>query len=104
VISLPPETGRPIIAIYGRRAAVNRLAGLTRNQLYQCDDSVLAALNRGDVATGVINHYYWFRLRQELGKPGGAPREAEPAAAGAGHDRTGDCEPNTLGKDQRAAQ
>jgi len=48
---------------------VSWLAGLKRNgQLYQSDESVVAAVNRGDVATGVINHYYWFRLRQELGK------------------------------------
>jgi iron(III) transport system substrate-binding protein len=64
----PPLVGA-IIATYGRQAAVNWLAGLKRNaQLYQTDESVVAAVNRGDVATGVINHYYWFRLRQELGK------------------------------------
>lgn len=64
----PPLVGA-IIATYGRQAAVNWLAGLKRNaQLYQSDESVVAAVNRGAVATGVINHYYWFRLRQELGK------------------------------------
>jgi iron(III) transport system substrate-binding protein len=64
----PPLVGA-IIATYGKQAAVNWLAGLKRNaQLYQSDESVVAAVNRGDVATGVINHYYWFRLRQELSK------------------------------------
>jgi iron(III) transport system substrate-binding protein len=64
----PPLVGA-IIAAYGTQAAVDWLAGLKRNaQLYQSDESVVAAVNRGDVATGVINHYYWFRLRQELGK------------------------------------
>lgn len=57
-----------IIASYGKRAAVNWLAGLKRNgQLYQSDESVVAAVNRGDVATGIINHYYWYRLRLEEG-------------------------------------
>ena len=27
----------------------------------------MAAVNRGDVAIGVINQYYWYRLRLELG-------------------------------------
>jgi iron(III) transport system substrate-binding protein len=64
----PPLVGA-IVATYGKQAAVNWLAGLKRNgQLYQSDESVVAAVNRGDVATGIINHYYWFRLRLELGK------------------------------------
>jgi iron(III) transport system substrate-binding protein len=28
---------------------------------------VVAAVNRGDVACGVVNSYYWYRLRRELG-------------------------------------
>jgi iron(III) transport system substrate-binding protein len=63
----PPLVGA-IIATYGKQAAVSWLAGLKRNaQLYQSDESVVAAVNRGDVALGVINHYYWYRLRLELG-------------------------------------
>jgi iron(III) transport system substrate-binding protein len=50
---------------------VGRLAGLKRNgQLYQSDESVVAAVNRGDVAVGIINHYYWYRLRLEVGASG----------------------------------
>jgi iron(III) transport system substrate-binding protein len=57
-----------IAATYGKQAAVGWLAGLKRNaQLYQSDESVVAAVNRGDVATGVVNHYYWYRLRLEVG-------------------------------------
>jgi iron(III) transport system substrate-binding protein len=57
-----------VIATYGKQAAVKWLAGLKRNgQLYQSDESVVAAVNRGDVATGIINHYYWYRLRLEVG-------------------------------------
>ena len=63
----PPLVGA-IIAVDGKQAAVRWLAGLKRNaQLYQSDESVVAAVNRGDVASGVINHYYWYRLRLELG-------------------------------------
>ncbi len=63
----PPVVGA-VIARYGTSAAANWLAGLKRNaQLYQSDEAVVAAVNRGDVATGVINHYYWYRLRLEVG-------------------------------------
>ncbi len=57
-----------IVATYGEPAAVNWLNGLKRNaQLYQDDESVVAAVNRGAVATGIINQYYWYRLRLEVG-------------------------------------
>jgi iron(III) transport system substrate-binding protein len=64
----PPLVGA-VIAAYGKPAAAKWLAGLKRNAvLYQDDESVVAAVNRGDVATGIINHYYWYRLRLELGR------------------------------------
>ncbi len=64
----PPLVGA-IIARYGRQAAVSWLAGMKRNaQLFQDDEAVVAAVNRGDVATGIINHYYWYRLRLEVGR------------------------------------
>ncbi|MGH2831469.1 MAG: extracellular solute-binding protein, partial [Solirubrobacteraceae bacterium] len=57
-----------VIATYGRQAASKWLAGLKRNgALYQSDESVVSAVNRGNVAVGIINHYYWYRLRLELG-------------------------------------
>ncbi len=57
-----------VIATYGKQAAVNWLSGLKRNgSLYQSDESVVAAVNKGDVAVGIINHYYWYRLRLEVG-------------------------------------
>jgi iron(III) transport system substrate-binding protein len=60
-----------VIATYGKQAAVNWLSGLKRNgSLYQSDESVVAAVNKGDVAVGIINHYYWYRLRLELGANG----------------------------------
>jgi iron(III) transport system substrate-binding protein len=64
----PPLVGA-VIAKYGTKTAATWLAGLKRNAtLYQDDESVVAAVNRGDVATGVINQYYWYRLRLEAGK------------------------------------
>jgi iron(III) transport system substrate-binding protein len=58
-----------VIATYGKSEAQQWLAGLKRNaQIYQDDEGVVAAVNRGDVATGVINQYYWYRLQLEVGK------------------------------------
>jgi iron(III) transport system substrate-binding protein len=63
----PPLVGA-IIAADGRAAAASWLAGLKRNaQTYQDEEAVVAAVNRGDVAAGIVNQYYWYRLRLELG-------------------------------------
>jgi iron(III) transport system substrate-binding protein len=57
-----------VIATHGKEAASNWLAGLKRNAaIYQDDESVVAAVNNGDEAVGVINQYYWYRLRGEIG-------------------------------------
>jgi iron(III) transport system substrate-binding protein len=64
-----PPVVAAVIAKHGEAAARTWLAGLKRNaRIYQDDESVVAAVNRGDVATGVINQYYWYRLRLEIGK------------------------------------
>jgi iron(III) transport system substrate-binding protein len=64
----PPLVGA-VIATHGEAAAREWLAGLDRNaRVYQDEEAVVAAVNRGDVATGVINSYYWYRLQRELGK------------------------------------
>ena len=87
---------------------MNWLTGLKRNaQLYQSVESVLAAVNRGDVATGIINQYYWYRLRLELGAHAmhsavyffpnhdvGSIENIQPATLGA----------NALGNDEPASQ
>jgi iron(III) transport system substrate-binding protein len=63
----PPVVGA-VIATHGRKAAASWLAGLKRNgAIYQDEESVVAAVNRGDAAVGVINQYYWYRLRREIG-------------------------------------
>jgi iron(III) transport system substrate-binding protein len=63
----PPVVGA-VIATHGQKAAAAWLAGLKRNAaVYQDEESVVSAVNRGSEAVGVINHYYWYRLRREVG-------------------------------------
>jgi iron(III) transport system substrate-binding protein len=63
----PPVVGA-VIATRGTKAAASWLAGLKRTAaVYEDDESVVAAVNRGDEAVGVINQYYWYRLRREIG-------------------------------------
>ncbi len=57
-----------MIATYGQPAALAWLRGLKSNSaLYQDDESVVAAVDRGQAAVGIINQYYWYRLRLEQG-------------------------------------
>jgi iron(III) transport system substrate-binding protein len=63
----PPIVGA-VIAMHGEKAASAWLAGLKRNaQIYQDEEAVVAAVNRGDEAAGIVNQYYWYRLRLEDG-------------------------------------
>lgn len=60
-----------ILATYGKTAATNWLAGLKRHShVYQSEEAVVSAVNRGDVAVGIVNNYYWYRLRLEVGAGG----------------------------------
>ena len=44
------------------------LKALKRNaKVYDDNELVVAAVNKGSVATGLIDHYYWYRLRDEVG-------------------------------------
>jgi iron(III) transport system substrate-binding protein len=64
-----------VIATQGKAAALVWLQGLKANaKIYQDDESVVAAVARGDVATGVVNNYYWARLETEMG-----PRKIDSA-------------------------
>lgn len=57
-----------MVALKGRAATLAWLKGLRRNgQIYDDDEGVVAAVNRGAVAAGIINNYYWARLRVERG-------------------------------------
>jgi len=71
----PPETDfQPIITAvvkaYGAKAAVKWLDGLKANagtHVYPDDETIAEEVNRGQVAFGVVNQYYWYRLRAEVG-------------------------------------
>lgn len=60
-----------VIRLKGRAAALAWLNGLKANAaIYDDDEGVVAAVNRGSVPVGVINSYYWERLATELGASG----------------------------------
>lgn len=67
----PTETDfQPLVAsivkIDGRPAAVRWLTGLKANgKVYDSNETLIAAVNRGEIAAGLIDHYYYYRLRDE---------------------------------------
>ncbi len=66
----PPVVGA-ILAKDGTSAASAWLAGMRHNaQTYDDEEAVVAAVNSGSIATGIINQYYWYRLRLEVGAKG----------------------------------
>jgi iron(III) transport system substrate-binding protein len=70
----PTETDfQPLITavsiLDGEQAATDWLQGLKDNaKVYDDNEALIAAVNRGEVATGLVDHYYWYRLRDEVGK------------------------------------
>lgn len=57
-----------IVALKGRAAALKWLKGLRQNAaLFDDNEGVVAAVDRGSAAVGIINNYYWPRLRVEKG-------------------------------------
>jgi iron(III) transport system substrate-binding protein len=57
-----------VVALKGRPAALDWLKGLRENaMIFDDDEGVVAAVDRGAAATGIINNYYWARLRMEKG-------------------------------------
>ncbi len=60
-----------VIKEKGQAAALAWLQGLKANaKIYEDDEGVAAAVAHGDVAAGVINNYYWYRLETQLGPQG----------------------------------
>ena len=60
-----------VLALHGEPATLAWLKGLRSNaQMFDDNEGVVAAVNRGSVAVGVINSYYWARLKTELGDKG----------------------------------
>ncbi len=74
----PGETDvQPIITsvlrTYGRARALDWLDGIKANSsghIYADNETIADEVNRGEVAFGVVNQYYWYRLRAELGASG----------------------------------
>jgi iron(III) transport system substrate-binding protein len=72
----PSETDfQPLVSaittLHGEAAAKRWLLGLKANgKVYPDNETVVAKVNSGQAATGIINHYYWYRLRDEVGKSG----------------------------------
>ena len=57
-----------VLAEKGHDATIQWLKGMkTNSQIFDDDEGVVAAVNRGGVATGLINNYYWARLHIGLG-------------------------------------
>jgi iron(III) transport system substrate-binding protein len=72
----PSETDfQPLVTaitkLDGAATAARWLKGLQANsKLYPDNETVVAQVNNGESAVGIINHYYWYRLRAELGAGG----------------------------------
>jgi len=72
----PSETDfQPLITAIARRygvpAAERWLEGMQSNgTVYPDNETLVNQVNSGESELGVINHYYWYRLRDELGAAG----------------------------------
>ncbi len=59
-----------VVRSYGEAAAIKWLEGIDANagsHIYPDNETIADEVNRGAVAFGVVNQYYWYRLRAELG-------------------------------------
>jgi iron(III) transport system substrate-binding protein len=71
----PGETDfQPVVAsvarTYGDAAAASWLQGMKANagsHNYPDNETIADEVNRGAVAFGVVNQYYWYRMKAELG-------------------------------------
>jgi iron(III) transport system substrate-binding protein len=71
----PGETDfQPIVTAYlhayGRAATLNWLKKINANaagHVYSDNETIADDVNRGQVAFGVVNQYYWYRMRAEIG-------------------------------------
>lgn len=58
-----------IILKEGKDKALTWLKGIKHNAtLYQHSSGLVNAVNNGDVAIGISNSYYYYRLREQIGK------------------------------------
>jgi iron(III) transport system substrate-binding protein len=57
-----------VLALEGEEATAEWLAGIAENgTVYDGNNVVLESVNAGEVDTGVIYHYYWYRDQEEAG-------------------------------------
>ena len=59
-----------VLRAHGAAATENWLKALKANaagHLYPDNETVTSDVNRGSAAMGIINQYYWYRLRAEIG-------------------------------------
>ena len=57
-----------VLALKGEPATVAWLKGLKANtKVYQGNSAVMKAVNAGEVSSGVIFHYYWYKDQAESG-------------------------------------
>jgi iron(III) transport system substrate-binding protein len=59
-----------VVRADGEAAALKWLQGVSENagsHIYPDNETIADEVNRGAVAFGVVNQYYWYRLRAELG-------------------------------------
>lgn len=58
-----------VLHLEGEQRTKQWLAGLKRNgEVYDGNNVVLQSVNKGDVETGIIYHYYWYRDQEESGE------------------------------------
>jgi iron(III) transport system substrate-binding protein len=71
----PQETDfQPIVTsylrAYGRAATLRWLKAIQANaggHIYPDNETIASEVNQGAVAFGIVNQYYWYRLRAEIG-------------------------------------
>ncbi len=60
-----------VVRTYGQDAALRWLEGIKANagnHVYPDNETIADEVNRGAVAFGVVNQYYWYRLGAEVGQ------------------------------------
>jgi iron(III) transport system substrate-binding protein len=71
----PQETDfQPIVTsylhAYGKPATLSWLKGIEANasgHVYPDNETIASQVNRGAVAFGIVNQYYWYRMRDQIG-------------------------------------
>lgn len=59
-----------VLRAHGRAATVKWLSAIKANaagHIYPDNETITSDVNRGTAALGIINQYYWYRLRAEIG-------------------------------------